>query len=562
MFKTVCITLLACTIVTGCGYFKTSKSSRRSGGALSSSGPGGGSDQTSRASAAQCEAKPSSRTLLQRLTKTEYDNTLRQILGISSTPSLNLPSDAESSDGFDNNAAALTMAPDYFSGYMDAAAIAVREALAINGTPLLNCALGAQAGAPQDDACVRRLMSSFVLKANRRPATPDELNRLSAIATAVRASGGSFADGISTATQAVLVSPDFLYRAYGVGSPENTRTLISGYEMATRLAHFLWNSPPDQRLLDLAANGTLNTPEVLTAEYTRMVADPKFDLFSENFSGQWLSTRKIMSSIDVSRPANLFPEFNQELRSDMKTETDLFFKNIIKQGASAYDLLNGDYSYVNANLAKLYGIPNVTGTEFRKVPLAGTQRKGVLTHASILTSNAHGVETSPTLRGYWVLKKVTCNPPPPVPAGLVVTPLNDQVTPGKTLKELMAMHRENPTCAGCHARMDPIGLGFERFSAIGKLRTADAYGNAVDPSGVLPGDKTFADHLGMIDHIAAEDDFPVCITKKVVSYAVGRAMTGDDQCGLQLLADEHVQKDGKFSDLILGVILSDFFRKQ
>src|SRR6266702_4355766 len=317
-----------------------------------------------------------------------------------------------------------------------------------------------------------RHVSRFACRAFRRPATPQEVDQLLGFFALARKQGDSFEEGIATALQAVLVSPNFLYRMERDQPPPpgQSSVPVSQYELASRLSYFLWSSMPDAELLRAAAQGSLRRPPVLTAQVKRMLHDAKSFALVENFAGQWLQFK----NIDVVRPdLQRFPEFDDGLRLAMRRETELFIDNIIRNDGSVMELLDANYTFLNERLARFYGIAGVTGPDFRRVDVSGTPRGGgILAQASVLTVSSYSTRTSPVLRGKWILENLLNAPPPAPPAD--VPPLDDsKAGQSGTLRQQMEEHRKNPACASCHASMDPLGFGLENFNAIGAWRTED-----------------------------------------------------------------------------------------
>lgn len=406
----------------------------------------------------------------------------------------------------------------------------------------------------------KAIFSNLAARAYRRPATPDEINRLSSYVVLALKNGDSFERGVQLGIEAMLVSPNFLFRVESdsADSGRNTVRPLTGYETASRLSYFLWSSMPDAELFRLAASGSLEKPAVLTAQVTRMLKDPKARALTDNFASQWLTLRKL----DIISPdKHLYPDFNDDLRRDMATETRDFFSSIVSNDRSVLDFLDAKYTFLNERLAKLYGIPNVSGNDFRKVSLEGTDRQGILTQASFLTSTSNPTRTSPVKRGKWVLEQILGTPPPPPPPGVgVLNESNTGVT--LSLRKMMEAHRANPMCASCHARMDPLGFGFENFDGIGKWRTKDGKFD-IDPSGQLPDGSKFSGPSGLIAILLGQKAlFVRCLSEKLLTYALGRGLTSADECVLDDIAKQAKAKDYRFSSLITAIALSDPFRKR
>lgn len=406
-----------------------------------------------------------------------------------------------------------------------------------------------------NEACPRKIVGDMARRAFRRPVTEVDLEPYLGLFAKSQRSGATFNDSIAGALQALLVSPDFLFRIENSGSSDTQiagAVRINEHELASRLSYFLWSSTPDDELLGLADQGKLREPAVMEAQVRRMMKDPKAQALVKNFGGQWLETRRLES---VAPDYDKFPEFEEYLRMSMEKETELLFAHILDNDLSILEFIDADYSFLNQRLAELYGIDGVDGPEFRKVDLTETQRRGVLTHASVLTVSSYTTRTSPVLRGKWVLENILNAPPPPPPPN--VPALEDAKTEkGASLREQMAAHRANATCASCHARMDPIGFGLENFNAIGAWRDKDGEFD-IDPAGELPDGRTFSGSKDLIQLILADkDDFAEGLTEKMLTYALGRGMERYDRRSIREIAREVAEKDYHFSSLVIGIVNS------
>jgi hypothetical protein len=379
-------------------------------------------------------------------------------------------------------------------------------------------------------ACVERILSTLARRAYRRPVTVRETASLMRFVDMAKADGHSTEQGIQLAIQAMLVSPNFLFRIEHDAKPTDPSQThpISEIELASRLSYFLWSSMPDDSLLQLADSGKLREPGTLRREIGRMLADPRAAALASNFAGQWLETR----NLDVVEPdPKKFPEWNPELRDAMKTETTMFFEHILKENRSIAEFLDANYTYLNERLAKFYGVEGVTGPEFRRVELtrqATDQRGGVLSQAGVLTVSSYASRTSPVIRGKYVLSNILGTPPPPPPPDV---PNLDETSIGRdaSMRQQLEKHRENAICASCHSRMDPLGFGLENYDAIGRWRTKD--GNfSVDASGTLPDGKTFSSPKEMRAILTSQLPlFSRTLIEKMMTYALGRGLKNYDR---------------------------------
>ncbi len=403
--------------------------------------------------------------------------------------------------------------------------------------------------------CARRIVTDFARRAFRRPVTARELDGYVSLVTRVSQEEESLAEGLAVGIQAILVSPDFLFRMER--DPAATGALaqhkISQHELATRLSYFLWSSTPDAQLRRAADLGTLRTPSVLAAQVRRMLRDPKSHALAENFGGQWLQFRALES---VTRDRERFPDFEDYLRFSMRRETELFVDDVIRQDRKVLDFIDGRYSFLNERLARHYGIANVSGPEFRRVDLSDTPaRGGVLTQASVLTVSSYATRTSPVLRGRWVLDNLLDAPPPEPPADV---PNLDEAKIGTaaSMREQLELHRKDPTCASCHRRMDPLGFGLENFDAVGAWRTEDGK-FAIDATGTLPDGRRFngPEELRAIlkaDHQA----FELCLTAKLLTYALGRGLERYDKRTVSGIVSRLPGREYRFSGLVLEIVNS------
>jgi hypothetical protein len=403
-------------------------------------------------------------------------------------------------------------------------------------------------------SCVPRIMSSLTRRAFRRPIAPGEMKPFVDLVRRTQEEEHSFGEGIAVGIQALLVSPDFLFRIERdrPAAPGASTQRISQHELATRLSYFLWASMPDAPLRRAADTGTLRNPDVLAAQVRRMLGDPRSRAIAELFGGQWLQFRALES---VSRDRERFPEFDDYLRLSMRRETELFIEHIIRTDRSILDFINARYSFLNERLARHYGVPGVSGPEFRQVDLSGTPRGGVFTQASVLTVSSYATRTSPVLRGKWILENLLNAPPPEPPPDV---PNLDEAAIGTTasLREQLEAHRKDPTCASCHRRMDPLGFGLENFDAVGAWRTMDGK-FPIDASGSLPDGDEFngPDELRTILKDRS-DAFARCLTAKLLTYALGRGLERYDGRTVTLIAQRLPARQYRFSALVLEIVNS------
>ncbi|MSV29967.1 MAG: DUF1592 domain-containing protein [Bryobacterales bacterium] len=397
--------------------------------------------------------------------------------------------------------------------------------------------------------CARRIVAPLARRAFRRPVSDKEVDALAGFVALAQQRGDSLERGVRVALTAILVSPHFLFRIERDAATAGPHR-ISEHELASRLSYFLWSSMPDEELLAAADRNRLRAPGALEAQVRRMLADPRSRALTENFAAQWLQFRNLETlKPDVGK----FPEFDGELRMAMQRETELFFGNLIKEDGNVLDFIDGRYTFVNERLAKHYGFDGVKGREFRKVPLDGTQRSGVLTQASVLTVSSYPTRTSPVIRGKWILENILNTPPPPPPPDV---PNLDEKAAGTTgtLRQQLEIHRSNAMCASCHSRMDPLGFGLENYDAIGRWRTQEG-SFPLDVAGVLPDGKSFQTPAELKAVLKdGSDAFVRCLSEKLLTYGLGRGLERYDRPAVDSISRE-VSRDGyRFSRLILGVV--------
>lgn len=396
-------------------------------------------------------------------------------------------------------------------------------------------------------ACAEKITANLLPKAWRRPVTAAEISRIAGFTTNAIASGHSLEQGVQFSLQAMLVSPNFLFR---IEPPSTTGTprKLNNPELANRLSYFLWSSMPDGEL----AQADLQKPEVLRAQVRRMLKDPKASALVDNFGGQWLQLR----NLEVHKPdPEKFPKFNDALASAMGEETRRFFEGIIKEDRSILEFLDADYTYLNESLAEHYGIDGITGDEFRKVALTDKMRGGVLTQASILTISSYPTRTSPVLRGKWILENILGTPPPPPPPNVPELNVSEIGTTG-TLRQQLEKHRADPTCAVCHTKMDALGFGLENFDPVGQWRTKD--GNfPIEAGGSLPGNKIFKTPADLRAILKSDPKyFARCLTEKLMTYALGRGLEKYDRPTISKICNKLASDGYHMSSLIDGIVES------
>jgi hypothetical protein len=403
-----------------------------------------------------------------------------------------------------------------------------------------------------DLGCVRDILADFARKAWRRPAGEDELDRLISLVETTIEAGDEPDVAAQAAMHAILLSPHFLFRVEEDPQPGSGQPFaLNDWELATRLAYFLWSSMPDAELRELADQGALNNPDTLREQVRRMLADEeRREVFVESYVGQWLHIRDVDR---IERAEELYPEFNDRLRRSMRNETLSVFSRFVDDELDLRGLLDADFTYVDGELARVYELGPYTAEDLTEVQLAGSERRGILGHASVLSVNAHSTRSSPVRRGKWVLDEILCEPPPPPPPDIPELDESDAEAVG--VRDALEAHSSDPACAGCHASMDPIGFSMEHFDAIGAWRDAYPEGE-IDVSGELPGRGTFDGMLEMATILKNDPATPVCMTENLGIYATGH---GRRSCAFEEIAADAMESGFSVQAITEAIVLSDYF---
>jgi hypothetical protein len=414
-------------------------------------------------------------------------------------------------------------------------------------------------------ACANKIIMTLAGRAYRRAVTAEDLETLMDFYQSGR-KAGTFEDGIGAALERILASPEFVFR---IGpDPANVRQgqayRVGDVELASRLSFFLWSTIPDDELLDLARRGRLKDPAVLEKQVRRMLADSRSEQFVTNFAGQWLYLRNLDS---VTPSTEVFPDFDENLREGLRRETELLFESVLREDRSVVDLLTADYTFVNERVARHYGIPNVYGSHFRRVTLgpAFDARRGLLGKGSVLTVTSYPNRTSPVSRGKWILENLLGSPPPSPPPA--VPELKEQTREdvirgnAQSMRARMEEHRNNPTCASCHKIMDPIGFSLEYFDGVGKWRTQDEAGVAIDASGELVDGTKVDSPAGLRQAMLGySDQFVRAMTEKLMVYALGRGVEFYDMPVVRAITREAARNNYRLSSIVMGIVKSAPFQ--
>ena len=415
--------------------------------------------------------------------------------------------------------------------------------------------------ATEEQTCASTILSRFARLAYRRPATSADVRTLLEFFDRGRREGQSFDAGIQFALERALVDPDFLLRVYR--DPARTDRVVnplSDTEVASRLSFFLWGSGPDEPLLDLAERRQLTRPAILEQQVRRMLADPRAArALVDGFAAQWLNLRRVE---EVVVDPDRYPNYDESLLQAFKEETELFLASTLREDRSVADLLKADYTFVNERLARHYGIPGIYGSRFRRVTLPNPdQRGGLLGNGALLATTSYPDRTSPVLRGKWLLNNIFGLPIPPPPPGVDTT--LTEAKPGAaplTIRERLAQHRRDPSCASCHSVIDPLGFALENFDVIGGWRTVDESGQPVDATGTTASGSKVTGLAGLRALLLEQpDQFPRTVTEKLLAYALGRRVEYYDRPAIRKIVRDASAENYRWSSLILGISKSPGF---
>ena len=412
---------------------------------------------------------------------------------------------------------------------------------------------------PQQMVCAREIVSRLASQAFRRPAAERDLNALMALYNK-GASDGGFEEGIRMALEAVLASPRFVFRFEEPPSAARAGQAyaLSDLDLASRLSFFLWATGPDEELLRVAEAGRLRDTAVLDEQTRRMLADRRADVLSSRFASQWLRLQDLEK---INPDVRIYPNFDEQLKASMLRETELFFRHIVREDQSVRDLFSADYTFVDERLAKHYGIPNVIGSQFRKVSYPDGRRRGLLGHGSILTLTSHADRTSPVLRGKWVMEVLLGTPPPPPPPNVPDLEATAEAEDGRlrTVRERMEQHRANPACASCHRMIDPIGLALDNFDVTGAWRLRDN-GMPVDASSTFYDGTPLTGPADLRQALLKRSGLLIQnFTENLMTFAVGRRLGSEDMPAVRAVVRHANAENHRLSAFVLAIVRSPAF---
>ncbi|WP_165229688.1 DUF1592 domain-containing protein [Aquisphaera insulae] len=488
-------------------------------------------------------------SLIQRLTRRQYNNTIRDLLGVDTRPADAFPADGGGGAGFDNNASTLFVPPILMERYLAAAADVLAKA-----EPARFVVARPGDDLPAEEAA-RRCIAAFARRAFRRPVEAAEVERPLRLYRRAAGRGEGFEDAVRLSLRAVLVSPAFLYLLETDRTDGEGPYRVTDHELACRLSYFLWSSMPDGELFDLADAGRLHEPGVLEIQVRRMLSDPKSRSMAEDFAGQWL---RVGSLADLAEPdRRLFPEYTPELRDAMVEEAVAYFHAILREDRPVLELFESHYTFLNDRLARHYGIAGVDGPEFRRVELPDRRRGGVLGMAAVLTLTSYPRRTSPVLRGKWVLEELLGTPPPPPPPMIKALPTDDRIRDGLTFRQRLEMHRKRADCASCHSRLDPLGFGLENYDVLGRWRDR-IQKQPVDASGKLTTGEEFVGPAALRT-ILMETRRELLVRNlvaRMLAYALRRGVEYYDAPAIKQVMAELEARDYRGGALITAVVES------
>jgi hypothetical protein len=487
------------------------------------------------------------RVLIHRLSRTEYNCTVRDLLGVDNRPADTFPTEGGGGGGFDNNADTLFVPPILMERYLATANAILEQA------PKERIFFIKKSWLSSERATARKIVEYFAMRGFRRPVEEGEVERLLGVYDHSRQKGQTSEAATKAALLAILVSPNFLFRIEA-DQPSTQPYRINDYELASRMSYFLWSSMPDDELFRLAAHKRLHEVKTLEQQVGRMIRDPKSRIFAESFASQWLRVRELKSAAQPD--AQRFPSYTPALREAMYQEVIEFFDSVVRENRSLLDLLAADYTFVNAELAALYGMEGVEGDKLQRIKLTDEKRGGILGMGAVLTLTSYPQRTSPVLRGKWVLEEILGTPPPPPPPLVKSLPPDDAPVDGLSLRQRLEKHREQPECASCHVRMDPLGFGLENFDPIGRWRTRIG-DQPVDASGVLPGGEKFVGPAELRKILMSrKKEFARNVAQKMLAYALGRGLEYYDTPTINNISKALADNDYQSCILITEIVKS------
>jgi hypothetical protein len=505
--------------------------------------------------------------IIRRLSRTEYANTVRDLLGIRVNAGHALPSDGAGGEGFDNAAETLFISPIYAEKYLDAAREALEHALK-DPRPRRQLIIAEPDDKLSPSDAARRVLERFLPRAFRRPLRDNELADYVQLFEHEYKASDSYLSAIQFALEAAMVSPKFLMLIEAPNEGDEAQ-LLSHYEMANRLSYFMWASMPDDELFSLAEQKKLHDPDVLKKQVARMLhsrvdsrglrRDSKVRGFAESFTEQWLGTRALGREFRPDQ--SIARGYDSELEGGMKYEPVFFFEDLLSENRSLLNWIDSDFTYTNRRLARHYGIKGEFREQPKKVELPeDSHRGGVLGMSAVLAVSSYPHRTSPVLRGKWILETLLGTPPPPPPPGVPELEENGEAAQPTSLREKLELHRADPACNSCHSAMDPLGFGLENFDVLGRWRK-DVDGLAIDARGELPSGESFdgPEELKRL-LMSRKQQFMRNLTRKLLGFALSRGLTNEDACVVESILEKTSANDFLAHEVVFEIIHSTPFR--
>lgn len=497
--------------------------------------------------------------MVRRLNQGEYSASVRALLDVHFDAGEALPDEGAGGEGFDNAAETLFISPIHAEKYLDAARSAVKYAFAdTRSSQRFLIAAPDENTTPREAA--RKILEKFLPRAFRRQASPDEISEYLDLFEQAYAEERAFGPAMQLTLSAVLISPKFLFI---IESPTESAEPIplDGFELATRLSYFLWGAPPDDTLMQVAAEGRLQEPETLKNQVIRMLKDPharKVRNFAQTFVEQWLGTRALGREF---KPDKSIKGYDSELEGGMKYEPVFFFHEILTENRSLLDLIDADYTYINRRLSRHYKVKGEFREQPKRVDIENDpHRGGLLSMAAILAVSSHPHRTSPVLRGKWILETLLGDTPPPPPPGIPPLDEDSHEDEAQSLRQRLEQHRADPTCATCHDKMDPLGFSLENYDVLGRWRTEEG-GQPVDARATMP-DGTEFEGPAQLKQILMDrkDQIVRHLTRKMLGYALSRGLTFEDFCTIDAIVEDLKANEYGSHRLLMGIVESIPFR--
>lgn len=543
---------LGCSLVAGCTAHISDGDGRADAGGSTGLTPGGAGSTTTLPGETplDCSQPLAGTSPLHRITREQYDNSIRDLLGIVGRPSLALGADEKLAAFFGNAVSPVSRLS--VEQYRDAAEELAARAVSERLDQLVGCA-----GAKQDAACAASFVESFGRRVFRRPLLAEERSRYLGLFEAAASHG--FGEGIRLVLTGLLQSPSFLYQLELSPAPSGQAVSpLGGYELASRLSFALWNSTPDAELLDAAAQGKLDAASGIREQASRLLASDRAKDALSSFHLQWLGLDNLL---DLDKDPAVFPDFDESLQRAMRQETADFVDFVIRRGDGRLEtLLSAPFTVASPALAALYGASAAPGAD-GTLALNPAQRAGLLTQAAFLTAHSHSNQTSPVQRGLYVRKNLLCTELPDPPMNVNATP--PAPDPSATTRQRFEQHRVDPSCAGCHDLLDPIGVGFESYDAIGRFRSTEN-DLPVDARGELVGageaSGSFSNAVELAQRLSTSADVRTCVQKQWFRFSLGRFEGAEDACTLQQLRQDFEASGFDVKALLLSLVTSDSFR--